>query len=121
MAELSRFLDRFVNAARALQTVMQQRIRDADSRTTARTRTARVRIAQLLLELADGYGIQAANGVHIPVPLSQSELASLAGDSRETVARVLWALRENGIMITGYRRISIADMPSLRKLAATME
>ena len=100
---------------------MQQRIQEADSRTTARTRAARVRIAQLLVELADGYGVQAANGIHIPVPLSQSELASLAGDSRETVARVLWALREEGLVVTGYRRISIADMPSLRKVAATME
>jgi CRP-like cAMP-binding protein len=57
-----------VNAARALQTVMQQRIQDADRRAMARTRTARVRIARLLLELAGEYGIQAANGAGMLTP-----------------------------------------------------
>ena len=121
IVDFSKYLDRFINAARAALIVMQQRIQDADTRAAARTRTAKVRIAQLLVNLAEDYGIQTANGTHIPVPLSQSELASLAGDSRETVARVLWALRDEGLVATGYRRISVADMPGLRKLAAAME
>ena len=67
------------------------------------------RVAHLLLTLAEEYGEPAAEGaVRIPLRLSQSDLAGLAGASRARVNQVLAYYRERGwISMDAQYRITI--------------
>jgi CRP/FNR family transcriptional regulator, cyclic AMP receptor protein len=108
------FLDSYPGAARAYRQVMT--LRWNDDATTLRRRaltTGGQRLALLLLELTARYG-GVANGT---MPLSQEELASLAGTSRATVTRAFGNWRKRGLIRTGPRRITIVDLPGLRKVA----
>ncbi len=107
------FLGSHPGADRAYRQVMTLRWNDAA--TTLRSRaltTGAQRLALLLLELTDRYG-SVANGT---MPLSQEELASLAGTSRATVTRALGNWRKRGLVRTGQRRITIIDPKGLRQV-----
>ena len=75
------------------------------------------RLARLLLDLAARHGIETGGGVHVAMPLTQEELASLAGASRATVTRALSNWRRRGIIRTGQRDITITGLAALRKIA----
>ena len=51
------------------------------------------------------------------MPLTQVELASMAGTSRATVTRALSNWRRRGIIRTGQRDLTITDLGVLRKIA----
>jgi tetratricopeptide (TPR) repeat protein len=63
------------------------------------------------------HGGQAEGIIEIALPLSQDELASLAGTSRATVTRALNGWRQRGLIRTGQRRITLTDVPGLRRAA----
>lgn len=73
-----------------------------------------VRLARVLVELADSYG---GGGGAIGVPLSQPELAALVGAAEPTVHKALAQLRRQNIVLTGYRRVVVLDRPRLAALA----
>lgn len=75
--------------------------------------SARDRIVERLLHLCDRFGFPHDDHVRIDVPLTQEDLASWAGVSRESAARVLHDLRAGGILRTGRRQISIEDVAAL--------
>jgi CRP-like cAMP-binding protein len=75
------------------------------------------RLARVLLDLAERYGEQTSAGRTIGCPLTQTELATLAGAAEPTVQRVLRQLRADGIVATGYRGTTVLDMGALRKRA----
>jgi len=91
------------------------KMRSATERHAAeRTWGARERLAQVICELAEGYGEPTASGtVLIPLPLTQMELGELAGVAVSTTERVLSALRKEGVIATGYREIAVRDMDFL--------
>jgi CRP/FNR family transcriptional regulator, cyclic AMP receptor protein len=108
------FLDSHPGAARAYGQVMTLRWNDAA--TTIRSRaltTGGQRLALLLLELTDRYG-SVANGT---MPLSQEELAGLAGTSRSTVTRAFGNWRRRRLIRTAPRRITVLDLEALRRVA----
>jgi CRP-like cAMP-binding protein len=72
------------------------------------------RVLRRLLELASLYGNGAAGTV---VPLSQHELAGLAGTSRATVNRVLRAELRRGSVELARGRVAIVDPGALAKRA----
>jgi CRP-like cAMP-binding protein len=75
---------------------------------------ARERLAQVLYDLATGYGEKSDGGeVVIPLPLTQMELGELAGVAVSTTERVLADFRKEGLIATGYREIAIRDMACL--------
>lgn len=113
------FLDANPGAAHAFRRVVTQRFQDADTslRRHAVT-TGAQRLAGLLLELAMRYGSDAGDTIDVAIPLSQEELASLAGTSRATVIRAFGAWRKRGIIRTERRRITITDPQALRQIAA---
>jgi CRP-like cAMP-binding protein len=75
------------------------------------------RLAATLLELAGRHGSVAGGQIDVVMPLSQEELASLAGTSRATVTRAFRNWRDRGLIRTGQRRITITDPQSLRQIA----
>jgi len=78
---------------------------------------AATRFARILLELADRYGQQAEGGTVIRCPLTQTELAALAGAAEPTIQRVLRQLRADGIVATRYRETTVLDIARLRSRA----
>ncbi len=75
------------------------------------------RLMRVLYELAMTYGIRTGNQSLLRWPLTQPELASLAGGAEPTVHRILRDLREAGIVSTGYRAITVLDLRRLHQLA----
>jgi CRP-like cAMP-binding protein len=114
----SSFLDTHQGGGRAYRHVMTHRWRDADAMLRARTLTnGAQRLAGLLLGLAERLGGQPEGVIEIALPLSQDELASLAGTSRATVARAFNDWRKRGLIHTGQRRVTLTDVPGLRRIA----
>jgi CRP-like cAMP-binding protein len=75
------------------------------------------RLARLLVELAGRFGHGEDGAIEIALPLSQEELASLAGTSRATVTRALKDWRQRGFIRTRQRHIIITNLPGLKQCA----
>jgi CRP/FNR family transcriptional regulator, cyclic AMP receptor protein len=75
------------------------------------------RIAALLLELAVQQGKVSGDAVEITLWTGQHELATAASTSRESVARALRSLREQGLVSTRRNHVTIHDLDGLRRLA----
>jgi CRP/FNR family cyclic AMP-dependent transcriptional regulator len=75
------------------------------------------RIARKLLELAQSYGVAEPEGVRIDAPLTQEELASLVGATRESTNKTLGAFRRQGLIKLRGGYISIVDPEGLRDRA----
>ena len=76
------------------------------------------RLARKLLELAQGNGRVEANGVCIDMPLTQSDLASLIGATRESTNKALGNFRRSGYIRIEQAHITIVDPEALRAIGA---
>lgn len=83
-----------------------------------------VRLARVLVELAESYGRPAEtfrgpnwNKVRIEVSLVQAEFAALTASTTDTIHKALAHLRKRKIITTGDRRTSVEDMTRLRMAA----
>jgi CRP-like cAMP-binding protein len=79
---------------------------------------ARARLAGLLLDLAQRFGIRDARGVIIDLRLTHRELAALIGATRETVSVTMVELRAAGLIRSEQRRVIILDEARLVGVAA---
>lgn len=75
--------------------------------------TAEQRIAAALARLTDSLGARAEPG-QISVPVTQAELASMAGTTPETVSRTLTRWRSRDLVRSGRGSIVITDPDALR-------
>jgi CRP/FNR family cyclic AMP-dependent transcriptional regulator len=71
------------------------------------------RVVRTLLDLADQHGVGVGEATRIDLHLTQDDLASLAGTTRETVNRVLSGLREQGLIQIERARVSVLNLPQL--------
>jgi CRP/FNR family cyclic AMP-dependent transcriptional regulator len=114
----SSFLDSNPGAARAYRRAMTQRWGDAADLLRKHPLTSGAqRLASLLLELAERHGMITEGRIDVVMPLSQEDLASLAGTSRATVTRAFRNWRDRGFVSTGQKHITITDLPRLRQIA----
>lgn len=67
-------------------------------------------LAQLSREAQDGEGEQEA----VTIQMNQTDLAQLAGTSRESVSRFLAELERAGVVRSGRGRVTVLDPPKLR-------
>jgi CRP/FNR family cyclic AMP-dependent transcriptional regulator len=112
------FLDSHPRAARVYRRVVTQKWNDTDATLRRRAGTSGAqRLADLLLDLAERYGRAVDGSVDLVTPLSQEELASLAGTSRATVTRAFSNWRMRGLIRTAQHRITITDPKGLRRVA----
>ena len=121
-ARFTGFLDAHPEVWRLVTGTIVQRLDDSDRRLKAHvTSRGTQRLAQLLADLADlsvQHTAPALDGsIDIGPPLSQEELGSWMDASRETVARALNELRRDGLIRTGWRRITVVDLPGLCSFA----
>jgi CRP/FNR family transcriptional regulator, cyclic AMP receptor protein len=75
------------------------------------------RVAKNLLDLADRFGTQEPDGLHVHHDLTQEELAQLVGASRETVNKALADFAARGWLQISARSVLILDAERLRKRA----
>ena len=115
---LSSYLDSYPGAGRAYRRMMTQRWSEAGLMLRRRADTSGAqRLAGLLLDLAGRHGSRVGGAIEVALPLSQEELASLAGTSRATVTRALSNWRKRGLIRTGQRRVMITSPRGLRHIA----
>jgi CRP/FNR family cyclic AMP-dependent transcriptional regulator len=76
------------------------------------------RLARKLLELAQGYGRVTSDGVKIDMTLTQSDLASLIGATRESTNKALGHLKRGGVIHMEQNQITIIDPDALREMGA---
>lgn len=72
-------------------------------------------VAKRLLELATDHGRPSRGGTRIELTLTQDELASWTGATRETVSRALRLMRRVGWIATDHRTITVLDPDGLRQ------
>lgn len=73
------------------------------------------RVAACLLDLAEHHGQRVADGIALQPHLTQAELASYAGATRESVNKVLGVLRDEGLIRSEGQTITILDVDALRR------
>jgi CRP-like cAMP-binding protein len=81
-------------------------------------RNVPTRVARLLARLGEEHGRVSREGVTIGLRLSHQDIANMIATSRETVSGVLGELREQGLIRTGGKMISILDYPGLQDVAS---
>jgi CRP-like cAMP-binding protein len=105
-------------AAMELLRVLAARLRDADrKRLEFAALDTLGRVAWRLQELSDRFGKEAPDGIEVELPLSQEQLASWCGASREATTKALATLRTVGCITTGRRSVLIRDPETLLRHA----
>jgi CRP-like cAMP-binding protein len=73
------------------------------------------RIAKRLLELAESHGVDTPEGRRIELTLSQAEIGSMVGATRESVNQCLRRFQDAGLISLGRQRITVTRPDVLRK------
>ena len=84
---------------------------------TTLSRDLRARVCATLYGLITRYGGRCGHGHEVDIPLTQGELAELAGASRPAVSTTLNALRRDGLVAYARDHICICDLAALRRIA----
>lgn len=105
-------------SALELLQVLARRLRDADrKRLEFATLDTLGRVAWRLLELSEQFGTETTDGIEVELPLSQEQLASWCGASREATVKALATLRGLGCIATARHSVLIRDIEALRRHA----
>jgi CRP-like cAMP-binding protein len=114
--ELRRFLAAHPGVALVLIRMLVRRLSEADrDRIDLATQDSVGRVAKRLVELAAEHGTPDGAGTRIELSLTQDELASWTGATRETVSRALALMRRLGWIGTDNRSITVLDADALRE------
>ncbi|OUM86773.1 MAG: hypothetical protein BAA01_04060 [Bacillus thermozeamaize] len=94
---------------------MEQKIMDLQQR-LQKMMSADVlhRLIDILLHLADEYGVVQNGHTVIHIPLTNQDLANMLGTSRETVSRMLNHLKKEQLLDTGRQQIILYDPEKLK-------
>lgn len=82
---------------------------------------AKVRLARLLVELAEMYGHLEPRGVVVGCELTQPEIATLTGAAERTIHKALRELREAGLLETGYRTTVVRNLVQLKQVGELLD
>jgi CRP/FNR family transcriptional regulator, cyclic AMP receptor protein len=75
------------------------------------------RIAKLLVAMADDRGVSGERGLSLDLGVTQADLASMVGGSRQSVNQILRGLAGRGLVELGKREITIVEEDALRRRA----
>jgi CRP/FNR family cyclic AMP-dependent transcriptional regulator len=73
------------------------------------------RVAKKLLELTETHGVRTPQGIRIELRLTQGELATMVGASRESVNKVMGYLTEKQYITTDRHRTTVTRLADLRR------
>ncbi|MGH3867309.1 MAG: Crp/Fnr family transcriptional regulator [Pseudonocardiaceae bacterium] len=116
--EFTAFLQAHPRTMWLLLRILTGRLRDANRRRNEfGVHDTLSRVARRLVELVDRFGEPTESGIRITLPLTQDELASWVGASREAVTKAFRTLRACGCVRTQRRMITVIDIEGLRRRA----
>jgi len=96
--------------------IMDERLRKLEDRfSDLAYRSLNERLAALLVKLISRSALE--TNKNLMLPLSQEEIASLIGSTRESVSTVLNHFKREGLLSLKRRKIQIEDVNALRKTA----
>lgn len=99
-----RFLERIADDLETVEESLLQRS----------TLPIRTRLAHLLLTLKVRYGVGSDNGdIKIELPMQRQDLAALLGTRPETLARAFKSMRDDGVVVSSGRFVTIPDLDAL--------
>lgn len=101
------------NFLRALSVRVRSSTRQMDTLSSLRVPN---RLARKLLELAQAHGVVETNGVRIPMPLTQTDLASMVGTTRESINKTLAGFKKQGLIQIESGWITVVDPEALRAI-----
>lgn len=113
------FLSKNPDASKALQRVLVTRLRESDSsRIRAAATSVAQRLARLLLDFGQRYGVPAdGGGSKIDLALTQEDLASFINASPRAVAREIERWKDRDIVTAGRRWVTVQQPMALRRIA----
>mgnify|MGYP003849928975 FL=1 len=91
--------------------VMEEKLTDASQK------SIRERLAFLLLQLANSYGVDGGQAQEINLVLTREELAGMVGTATESVIRLLSEFKRDGLIELNGKKISIKDKKGLVRLS----
>jgi CRP-like cAMP-binding protein len=117
-AEFLRHLSTHADSALALNRMLVERLRQANRRRLDFTGCeASVRVARVLVEISETWGLTTSTGIRSGIALTQQELATLSGTARRTVEDTLGRLRAGRVLVTSRRGFTVTDRPALYRAA----
>lgn len=79
------------------------------------SKDAETRIAYMLLQFAEKYGVSRSNGLQINLPINREGMANYIGVTRETISRKLSKFEDLGIIaLEGNKVLTIRQLESLK-------
>lgn len=97
---------------------LSEEMKRAETKMIALSRkNVRERLAELLLEFKNIYGIEEYGKVRLDIMLSREELASMVGTANETIIRFISEFKNEKIIQQEGKVIYIVDLEKLRKTA----
>jgi CRP/FNR family transcriptional regulator len=114
--DMRRLMDEHPQIATRLVIALGRRLRETNERLARQSfQTVQSRVASVLGELtAQALAEGAAAEQGVPVVATQSDLAQLAGSSRESASRFLAVLERAGVISQGRGRLVVHDPEALR-------
>jgi CRP/FNR family transcriptional regulator, nitrogen oxide reductase regulator len=117
-AEMTSLMLRFPSVAINAARLVAQRLHDLQRQhREVMTERADRRIARALLRLLRHTGQAIGGGLEIAFPLSQHELAQMAGTTVFTVSRTLGHWESEGVLERGRRKVVIRQPETLLRIA----
>jgi CRP/FNR family cyclic AMP-dependent transcriptional regulator len=96
--------------------VLSKRLRNTDQQVEdLRVLDVYGRVAKKLSELAETHGVQVEDGIRIELRLTQNELASMVGASRESVNKVIGYYTDKRFISTDKHKITIHRVAELKR------
>lgn len=105
------------NLALTLITALSKEVEKGEERIRQLTsNSAGARLAAVLLDLKDHYGVKTEKGMMIKLLLKREELAEMVGVTQETVVRLLMRLKKKGLIQLSGKEIYIMDPAALSRM-----
>lgn len=116
-SDLDVLFERYPSLARNMMVLLTHRVRTAASHVEAIIfQDVQGRLAYELLLLAAKHGTPSTSGILIDVPLTQSDLATIVGATRESVNKALVYLRGRNLVQVDGAQIRVLDSDGLRRI-----
>jgi CRP/FNR family transcriptional regulator len=115
-ADMRRLLQTHPDIAARLVIGLGRRLREANERLSRQSfQTVQSRVAGVLGQLVAQAQAEGAGEDHVLVTITQSDIAQLAGSSRESASRFLAVLERAGIVSQGRGRVTVHDPAALSR------
>ena len=116
-ADVEKLLQNHAQLGFQMTRILAQRRRELENKLeTLVFRDVTSKLAELLLALAEEYGVEDSRGTMVALKITHQELANLIGSTRETVSLTLSTFKKRKYIVTEGRKVIISDSEGLRAL-----